>query len=57
VHSCRRAQWAGTVGRIEDHALGGQTIDMRAFDVGIVIATQRERAELVGHDDEDVLHV
>ena len=59
-HKCiarRRAQWARTISRVESHALFRKTVDMRAFDDGILIATQRKRAELVGHHDEDILHI
>jgi len=52
----RGTQRTRTVGGIEQHAFACQPINIWTFNIAIVITAERERAELIGHDYEYVLH-
>ncbi|MNQ66985.1 hypothetical protein D3C85_814890 [compost metagenome] len=49
-----RAERAVAVGRIEDHAFGGQLREVRHLDGRRGVERQQRRGHLVGHDEEDV---
>jgi len=45
---------AAGVGGGEPCALGGEAIDMRGQDVGLAVATEVTRGEVIGDDQDDV---
>ncbi len=50
----RRAQRARAVGGVEHHALRGEPVERRRACDAVAVGRQRERRQLVGHQDQDV---
>ncbi|CAG9224308.1 hypothetical protein BVI1335_520009 [Burkholderia vietnamiensis] len=50
----RRAQRARAVRGVEHHALRGEPVERRRARDAVAVGRQRERRELVGHQDQDV---
>src|SRR6185437_8500347 len=49
-----RAQRAVAVEGIEDHPLGGESIDVRRAGNEAAVGPQRARGQLIGHENEEI---